>query len=140
MKENIVKKIKIENIYKHTLALQGVRHPVSNLKFLNESVNHQHFKMDTIRDVLLIVKQNCYFTIFDSKLAYFSVNAHPSSKWLRFIWNGKRYQFTCLASAPRRFVKLMTPVFSHLRKLGMTVLGYIDDCIFISHCEHTLLQ
>lgn len=45
-------------------------------------------------------------------------------------------EFTCLpqglTSAPRIFTKLLKPLFSHFRKLGIMVVSYIDDCIFIA--------
>lgn len=52
-------------------------------------------------------------------------------KWLRFIWKNHNFQFTChhqdLTSAPHIFTKLMK-----LRKLGIIVPCYLDDCIFIA--------
>ena len=52
------------------------------------------------------------------------------------MWKDKHYQFTCLpqglTSAPRIFTKLLKPVLAHLRKMGMIVSCYIDDCIFIA--------
>ena len=82
--------------------------------------------------------------IIDFKDAYFSVFVRPEErKWLRFMWKGKHFQFTCLpqglTSAPRIFTKLLKPVLSHLRKLGMTVSGYLDDCIFLAASEEELV-
>lgn len=34
-----------------------------------------------------------------------------------------------LSSAHRIFTKIMKPVFSHLRKLGHSIIAYIDDCL-----------
>lgn len=73
----------------------------------------------------------------DFKDAYFSVPVTPlDRKWLRFMWKGQSFQFTCLpqglTSAPRIFTKLLKPVLSHLRKLGIVVSCYNDDCIFIA--------
>lgn len=52
------------------------------------------------------------------------------------MWKGEPFQFTCLpqglSSAPRIFTKLLKPVLSHLRKLGIAILCYIDDCIFVA--------
>jgi hypothetical protein len=43
-------------------------------------------------------------------------------QFLRFMWEGEKYQYTCLpnglATAPRIFTKNMKPVFSTLRKQG----------------------
>ncbi|CAG2245642.1 unnamed protein product [Mytilus edulis] len=73
----------------------------------------------------------------------FSVNVvHCDRQFLRFYWNGTKYQFTCLpnglASAPRIFTKLLKPIFSTLRKNGYLNVAYIDDSLLISdtyqHC------
>ena len=52
-------------------------------------------------------------------------------KYLRFEWEGKLYQFTCLpnrlSSAPRSFTKILKPVHSSLRSKGHVTVGYIDD-------------
>ena len=116
---------------------------ILNLKRFNLHLEYIHFKMDTIRDVLDLIYPNCYFATIDFKHAYFSVPvAHSDRRWLRFIWDDKHYQFTCLpqglTSAPRIFTKLMKPVFSHLRARGYVVSCYIDDCIFIAPTEHEL--
>ena len=87
--------------------------------------------------MLHLVSPDCYFCTVDWKHAYYSVSVRPADrKWLRFMWKDKHYQFTCLpqglTSAPRIFTKLLKPVLAHLRKMGMIVSCYIDDCIFIA--------
>lgn len=116
---------------------QSVR-VIFNLKSFNEQyITPIHFKMDTIKDVLLLVQPNCHFASVDFKHAYFSVPVAKSlRKYFRFQWNNALFQFTCLpqgfSSAPRMFTKLLKPVLAHLRSRGIQVLCYIDDCIFIS--------
>ena len=52
-------------------------------------------------------------------------------KFLNFWWKGQLYQFTCspngLSICPRKFTKLLKPIFSTLRKGGHVSVGYIDD-------------
>lgn len=96
--------------------------------------------MDTVQDLLQIVFPFCYFMTIDFKHAYFSVSINPKErKWLKFKWKDDDYQFTCLpqglSSAPRLFTKLLKPVLTHLRKLGMFVMCYTDDCIFIAESK-----
>lgn len=44
-----------------------------------------------------------------------------------------------LSSAPRFFIKIMKPVFSHLRKLGHSIIAYIDVCLLQGDtCESCL--
>ena len=99
---------------------------ILNLRESNAYVRYEHFKMDSIADVINFIQPMCFVVTIDFKDAYFSVFIRPEErKWLRFMWKGKHFQFTCLpqglTSAPRIFTKLLKPVLSHLRKLGMTV-------------------
>ena len=105
---------------------------ILNLSELNKLVTYKHFKMDTLQAVISLMKPGCFMASVDIKDAYYSVPiAHEHRKFLRFLWQGKVYQYTCLpnglACAPRKFTKLLKPVFSKLRLEGHTVAGYIDD-------------
>ena len=52
-------------------------------------------------------------------------------KYLKFAWEGSLYAFSYfpngLASCPRKFRKLLKPVYAVLRKLGHISSPYIDD-------------
>ena len=68
----------------------------------------------------------------DLKDAYYCVPIAPShQKYLKFEWDGRLYQFPCfpngLAFCPRKFTKLMKPVYAILRQLGHANSPYIDD-------------
>ena len=115
----------------------GSHRLILNLSNLNEHVEKRHFKMETLKLALSLVKQNCYFAKIDLKDAYYSIPiAQQFRKYLRFTWNGKLYQFTCLpnglSSAPRVFTKLLKPIFSTLRKAGHINIAYIDDALLQS--------
>ena len=117
---------------------------ILNLKELNNYIVFAHFKMDTIKDVLHLLFPNCFFMTVDFKHAYYSVSVRPEHrKWLRSIWDKDHYQFTSLpqdlSSASRLFTKLLKPALTHLRKLGMLVSCYINDCIFIASSKDELL-
>ena len=105
---------------------------ILNLKRLNQHVEYQHFKMDSVWTAIRLITQNCYMASIDLKDAYYSVPiAKPHQKYLKFEWNNMLYKFTCflngLAFCPRKFTKLMKPVFATLRQLGHLSSGYIDD-------------
>lgn len=109
----------------------GVR-IILNLKPLNVDIAYEHFKMENFLSVLKLIEQNCFMSSIDLRDAYYSVNIHHSyRKYLRFIWNSKLYQFTCLpnglTSAPRWFTKLLKPIFAYLRSLGYISVYYLDD-------------
>lgn len=59
---------------------------ILNLKPLNNDIEHIHFKMDTLKSAINLVKKDCYFASIDLKDAYYSVAVHPFS--IYFITNG----------------------------------------------------
>ena len=88
--------------------------------------------MDTLQSILKLITPECYMATIYLSDAYYTVPiAEEHRKYLRFCWKNKIYQYTCfpngLSSAPCLFTKLMKPYYSHLRLLGHTVSGYIDD-------------
>ena len=100
----------------------GTHRMILNLKSLNQYVTYHHFKMDTIHTAVEMMTPGCYMSSVDLKSAYYSVAIAPSDqKYLKFSWRGKLYQFTCfpngLAFCPRKFTKLLKPVYSTLRNL-----------------------
>ncbi|CAB4031951.1 Transposon Ty3-G Gag-Pol poly [Paramuricea clavata] len=88
--------------------------------------------MDSIWSAIRLMKPNCYMASIDLKNAYYSVPIHPEhQKYLKFNWKGKQYRFVCfpngLAICPRKFTKLLKPVYSQLRKNGHISVVFIDD-------------
>lgn len=107
---------------------------ILNLKHLNEHVEKKHFKMETLKSALHLVKKDCFFAKLDLKDAYYSIPVHKDyRRYLCFIWKGQIFRYACLpnglSSAPRIFTKVMKPVFSSLRKEGQTNSAYIDDVL-----------
>ena len=110
----------------------GTFRMILNLKELNRFIVYHHFKMDNIESCVHLMKPMCFMASIDLSDAYFSVPIDPShQKYLKFLWKGRLYQFTCLAQglscAPRVFTKLLKPVYSHLRLKGHVSSGYLDD-------------
>ena len=88
--------------------------------------------MDSLKTVLHMVKPGCFMASIDLKDAYYSVPiATADQKYLKFQWRGKLYKYVCfpngLAFCPRKFTKLLKPVYSHLRQLGHLSASHIDD-------------
>ena len=58
---------------------------IMNLKKFNQHLTYHHFKMDTIRTALAMMRPNCYMTSLDLKDAYYSVSIHAQDqKYLKF--------------------------------------------------------
>lgn len=112
----------------------GSHRLILNLSNLNEHLEYKHFKMETFKSAIELIKQNSYCAKLDIKDAYYSVKLIESDKkYLRFKWRDNLYQFTCMAMglspAPRIFTKLLKPMLSNLRKLGHVNCAYIDDIL-----------
>ena len=115
---------------------------ILNLKDLNNHIRNYHFKMDTIKNVLLSVTPGCHMASLDLKHAYHSVRVgEKSQKFLKFCWKGERYQYTCypngLGPCPRKFTKLMKVPLSTLRENSCFIIGYIDDFFIRGQNLHT---
>ena len=72
----------------------------------------------------------------DLKDAYLQVPIHEAHQcFLQFVWEGKHYKFQCLpfglSSAPRVFTKLLKPVVTLLRQIGLRLIIYLDDMLFM---------
>ena len=83
------------------------------------------------------MKLSCHMASVDLRDAYYSIPiAIEDRKYLMFEWQGSYYQFTCLpnglACTPRMFTKILKPVYSHLRMLGHTFMGHIDDSLLVN--------
>lgn len=112
----------------------GKFRPVINLKALNEFVTYHHFKQETFNVVLDLLQENDFMTSVDMEQAYYSIPIHKESqKYLKFYWNEVLYSFSCLpfglASAPYIFTKILKPVYSYFRQLGIRCSYYIDDSL-----------
>lgn len=76
----------------------------------------------------------------DLKDAYFIVPIYKKhKKFLKFKFEGKMFQFTCLpfglCTSPYIFTKIMKPVISKLRLEGMLLILYLDDFLFIHNSK-----
>lgn len=77
-----------------------------------------------------------YLGSLDLQDAYLLVPIHVNNrKFLRFRFKGKLYQFLCLpfglCSSPYVFTKITKPIVYLLRSLGMLLVLYLDDFLFI---------
>ena len=117
----------------------GTYRTILNLKFLNKECETEHFKMESLKQALHMVKPFSYLASIDIKDAFYSVPIHKShKKYLKFLWNSSPLEFDAMPNgykdAMRMFTKLLKPVFSHLRELGYDFVIYVDDSLL--HGEH----
>ena len=110
----------------------GSHRMILNLKNLNLYAAKAHFKMDTLHTVTHLIERDCFMASIDLKDAYYSVPiTREDRKYLRFLWQGTLFQFTCLPNglscAPRKFTKFLKPALSELHLRGHISRAYIDD-------------
>ena len=110
---------------------EGNKRIILNLKKFNKFVNYKHFKMESINNVINLIKPNVYMASIDLKDAFFSVPIHyDHQKYLKFIF-GNLFQFTSMPNgygpAMRIFTKISKVPFGHLRSQGHNSVVYVDD-------------
>ena len=92
--------------------------------------------METLKSALHLITPNAWLASIDLVSAYHTVSVYPKHrKYLKFLWNGKLYQYNCLpnglSQAPRCFTKLTKPIYARLRGQGHISTGYLDDSLLI---------
>ena len=102
---------------------------------------YKHFKMESIWNAIQLMKPGCYMASVDLKDAYYSVHiCMKHQKYLNISWNGTLYKFICfpngLALAPRKFPKLLKPVYSALSHKCHISSPYIDYSILMGDNFH----
>ena len=123
----------------------GSHRMILNLKSLNKHITYHHFKMDTLQTALLLVTPNCFLASIVLKDAYYSCSIAPEHrKFLRFAWKERLLEFNALpnglALAPRKFTKLLKPVFATLRDKGHLSSAFLDDSVLVAQSRESCLQ
>ena len=106
--------------------------PVIDLSRLNQFVLCPHFKMETLNSIRQALQKGDWVTSLDLKDAYFHIGIHHRSRrYLRFIFEGKMYQFRVLpfglSVSPYVFTRVLKSVLSHVRRQGIRLHAYLDD-------------
>ena len=118
----------------------GSHRMILNLKNLNQDIEYHHFKMDTLLVALTLITPGCFMASIDLKDAYYSLPIDEQHrKFLRFRWKGQLWQYDCmpngLALAPRKFTKLLKPVYAQLREQGHVSTAFLDDSLLVADSE-----
>ncbi|XP_057333596.1 uncharacterized protein LOC130672847 [Microplitis mediator] len=127
----------------------GQQRFILNLKELNNFIDAEHFKLEDLRSACSLLEQGIFMGTIDLKDAYFLISVwKPHRKFLRFIFNGKIFEFVCLpfglCTCPLTFTKLLKPVINYLRSKGWLSVVYLDDFLCLGHsvndCSENLTQ
>lgn len=126
----------ISNFFLRPKSTPGKFRLICNLKKLNEFVEYQHFKMETIYDAINMVTDGCYMATVDLKDAYHSVPmAEKHRKFLKIEWEGQLWQYTALPfglrCGPYNFTRIVKPLLAYLRNSGLKSICYLDDLLLL---------
>lgn len=118
---------------------------ILDLSKINDQINKVSFRMETVEDIMNTLEQNDYMASIDLSDAFFSVPIHDScKKYLCFQFDNQTYHFNVLpfgmSSSPRIFSKVLKPVISHLRSLGVRILSYLDDIFICASSYNALIE
>ena len=136
----------ISNVFLREKKEPGKYRMILNLKKLNKTIEHQHFKMDHLNTVLALVQQGCWFLSLDFSDAYYTLAVREQDrKYLRFMFEGNLYQYTCvpngIRTGSRLFTKLLKVPLAYLREFyGITISGYLDDTILLNLNKYEVMM
>ena len=75
----------------------GGKRMILNLKQFSTHITYRHFKMESINQVIEIVRPNVYMASIDLKDAFYFIPTHPEhQKYLKFVVLSKIYQCACM--------------------------------------------
>lgn len=105
---------------------------VIDLRDVNELLEDKPFKYESLPEFIASLVPDDHLVSWDIKDAYHHLFVHPSDyPYLVFTINAAYYQIITmpfgLSIAPWAWTKVMRPVLAHLRSLGFTLIGYVDD-------------
>ena len=123
----------------------GSWRPIIDLSTLNGYVTSSHFHMETPQSVLRSIRPGDWMISLDLQDAYLQVPVHHDSRrYLRFVMQGRTYQFRVLCfgltTVPQVFTRIMAPVSAILHKYGVRMLRYLDDWLILASSELACLQ
>ena len=101
--------------------------------------------MEDLSHLPSVLRRGDFMCKIDLKDAYQTIPIAKKSRiYLRFLWRGEIYQFTCLPfglrSSPRIFTKVLKPLLVYLRALGVRLLVYLDNILIMAGTPELCLE
>ena len=123
----------------------GSWRPIIDLSTLKDYITSSRFHMETPRSVLNSIRPGDWMISLDLQDAYLQVPVHHDSRrFLRFVVDGKPFQFRVLCfgltTAPQVFTRIMAPVSAILHRHGVRMLHYLDDWLILASSKIACLQ
>ena len=97
----------------------GSKQMILNLKRLNKCVDYKHFKMESLQNVLELIRPGVYITSIDLKDDFYSVPVHKNHQTYLTLFVEEYLKCVCMPNgygpAKRVFIKISKIPFSILR-------------------------
>ena len=115
----------------------GAWRPVLDLSALNQYLRRIPFRMETAQSVREAIRPGDWAASLDLTDAYFHILIHRRDrKWLRFVWNGRIYQFRALpfglSLSPWVFTRVTRELALQVRSRGIRLCMYLDDWLILA--------
>lgn len=111
---------------------------ITDLRRLNSHCDVPKYRNEDIRDTVKLLQPSDYFVSTDIRDGFFHIPVHKDfRKYLGFKWNGIYYSWNVLVfglcCSPYYFNKIVRPVITYLRSLGLRVTVFVDDFLLAAH-------
>lgn len=105
---------------------------ITDLRQLNSYCEVPKYRNEDIRDTVKLLKPNDRFVTTDIKDGFFHIPVHRDYKqYLGFYWKGAYFVWCVLVfglcCSPYYFNKVLRPIISYLREVGLRVTVFVDD-------------
>ena len=121
----------------------GTFRTILNLKYLNEFVQYQHFKMESFLDVFKVIKPNTWMATVDLKDAFLTVTMHEyHQKYFKLEWIVYKFvgMLNGYSDVMRIFTKILKPVYANSRQIGHSSVVFVDDSYLQDDTETECLE
>ena len=110
----------------------GKNRLITDLRYLNSHCSAPKFNNEDIRVVEQYVQYNDLLATVDLQDGFYHILVKPEDRqYLGFQWLGVYYTWTVLpfglSLSPWYFAKILRPVVTYLRSLGVRLQAYVDD-------------
>ena len=109
----------------------GSKRMILNLKRLNKFVDCKHFKMESLQNLLELIRPGVYMASIDLKDVFYSVPVHKNHQACLIFFVQEYLKFVCMPNghgpALRIFTKVSKISFFILRGKGFLSVVYVDD-------------
>ena len=101
---------------------------ILNVKGLNKLIDYKHLKMESLQNVLELIRPGVYMASIDLKDAFYSIPVHKKQQAYSTFFVDEYLKFVCMPNGYVPAMRLFTKIsFSILREKGFLSVVYVDD-------------